>query len=156
MTDRQFSERVEGMERRLYRISRTILSGDADCQDALQEALIKAWMRRESLRSEAAFDAWLIRILINECRILARGAKRHRHEELDEALAAPPAPDRALSDALNSLAEKYRLPVALHYAEGYRVEEIARMLRSPVGTIKSRMHYGRKLLKDRLEREAGV
>ena len=82
------------MERRLYRISRTILSSDADCQDALQEALIRAWMRRGSLRNEGAFDAWLIRILINECRILARRAKRHRHDELDEAMAAPTAPDR--------------------------------------------------------------
>lgn len=156
MTDKQFSERVEGMERRLYRISRTILSSDADCQDGLQEALIKAWMRRGSLRGEGAFDAWLIRILINECRILARGAKRHRHDELDEALAAPPAPDRALHDALRALEEKYRLPVALHYVEGYRVEEIAKMLRAPVGTVKSRLHYGRRLLKDRLEKEAGV
>ena len=156
MTDKQFSERVEGMERKLYRISRTILSSDADCQDALQEALIKAWMRRGSLRDEGAFDAWLIRILINECRILSRGAKRHQHDELDEALAAPPAPDRALHDALRALEEKYRLPVALHYVEGYRVEEIAKMLRAPVGTVKSRLHYGRRLLKDRLEKEAGV
>ena len=154
MTDRQFSERVEGMERRLYRISRTILSSDADCQDALQEALIKAWMRRGSLRSEDAFDAWLIRILINECRILARRAKRHRHDELDEAMAAPPAPDQALFEALRALEEKYRLPVALHYVEGYQLEEIAGMLRAPIGTIKSRLHYGRQRLKSWLDEEA--
>ncbi len=154
MNEQQFSLRVQGIERKLYRISRTILSSDADCQDALQEALIKAWMRRDSLRNEGAFEAWIIRILINECRQLARRAGRHRHDELTELIAAPPAPDQALHDALFALDEKYRLPIALHYIEGYGIGEIAEMLRAPAGTVKSWLYHGRARLKIGLGKEA--
>lgn len=150
MNQQQFSRRVQDMERRLYRISRTILSSDADCQDALQEALIKAWMRRNSLRDEGAFEGWLIRILINECRQLARRSGRHRHDELSAQHAAPPPPDQALHDALFALDERYRLPIALHYIEGYGVGEIARMLSAPEGTVKSWLHHGRQRLKIQL------
>lgn len=156
MDQQQFSRKVQGMERRLYRISRTILSSDADCQDALQETLLKAWMRRDSLREEGAFEAWLIRILINECRQLARRSGRYRHTELTEGIAAPPPPDRELHDALFSLDEKYRLPIALYYMEGYDIREISQMLNAPQGTVKSRLHYGRKQLKFLLEEEAEI
>ena len=55
------------------------------------------------------------------------------------------------SDALKALDEKYRLPIVLHYLEGYSLEEIAWLLRIPAGTVKSRMHAGRRALKAMLE-----
>ena len=141
------------MERKLYRISRTILTNDADCHDALQNALIKAWTRLSTLRNADAFDAWIVQILINECRQLARGTRRHRHEALTESIAAPSASDGGVHDALFELDEKYRLPIALHYIEGYRISEIAAMLKTPTGTVKSWLHYGRLKLKIRLQGE---
>jgi len=153
MNQRQFSERVLDMERKLYRISRTILKSDADCQDAMQEALIKGWAKRGALRDDAAFEPWLIRILINECKQSARGSARHRHVELTEFVEAPSPPDRELHEALFSLEERYRLPVALHYVDGYSVREIAVMLRAPEGTVKSWLHTGRERLKTLLREE---
>ena len=155
MNQQQFSTKVQGLERKLYRVSRTILSSDTDCQDALQEALIKAWMRRDSLRDEGLFEAWLIRILINECYRLAKRSRRHHHDELSEHIAAPhDAPDRSLFEALYTLDKKYRMPIALHYVEGYSVSEIAGILNAPPGTVKSWLHYGRERLKNQLVKEA--
>jgi RNA polymerase sigma-70 factor (ECF subfamily) len=97
--------------------------------------------------------AWVIRILINECYALLR---RHRMERpsdtLPEREMAPDAsPD--LYQLFTSLDEKYRLPMVLYYVEGYSTGECARMLKMPQGTLKSRLHRGRLLLKDTPEME---
>jgi len=57
---------------RMYRIARTILRNDEDCRDAMQEAALRAWEKRYTLREEKYFGTWLIRILINECRNIQR------------------------------------------------------------------------------------
>lgn len=72
-------------------------------------------------------------------------------EALPETLTAPEPPDPALRDALERLDVKFRLPLVLHYLEGYRVREIAKMLRLPEGTVKRRLHQARKLLKSALK-----
>jgi RNA polymerase sigma-70 factor (ECF subfamily) len=153
MDHKQFSERVRGMEHTLHRISRGILSREADCEDASQEAVLKAWKWLDTLRNEDKFEAWLIRILINECRKQRRSFKRHSHAELTDSMMAPSAPNPALHDAFFALGEKYRLPLTLHYLDGYRIDEIARILDVPKGTIKSRLHRGLELLETQLNEE---
>lgn len=152
MNKAEFTLRVRDCERRLYRVARTILRCDADCEDAVQEALVRAWAKRNTLREEAYFETWLIRILINECRTLVRRQPRGE-VELPENLVAPPA-DPMLMDALMNLPEKHRIPLELHYIEGYRISEISRMLHVPEGTVKWRMNRGRSLLKQALGEEA--
>ena len=68
----EFRSRVRGCERRLYRVARTMRLSDPDCEDAVQEALLKGWSRLSTLRVEDYFETWLIRTLINECRNLYR------------------------------------------------------------------------------------
>ena len=149
MDNQEFSRRVAEARDKLFRISYTLLHNEQDCADALQEALLRAWQHLGRLREERYFDTWLVRILINECKRL-----RARRQPVISVPAAPFEPDdRALHDALQALEEKYRLPVVLHYLEGYSLEEIAWLLRIPVGTVKSRMFTGRKRLRDILERE---
>ena len=149
MDEQEFSQRVTQARDKLFRISYTLLHNEQDCADALQEALLRAWQHLGRLREERYFDTWLVRILINECKRL-----RARRQPVISVPAAPFEPDdRALHDALQTLEEKYRLPVVLHYLEGYSLEEIAWLLRVPVGTVKSRMFTGRKRLRDILERE---
>lgn len=152
MNRTDFILRVRGCERRLYRVARTMLRSDADCEDAVQEALLKAWSKLGSLREERFFETWLIRILINECKNIYRKRPRAQ-EELPESLAAPPA-DGELMDALMNLPEKHRIPMELHYIEGYGISEIARMLLIPEGTVKWRLSRGRALLKTELGEEA--
>ena len=72
MSDQEYMARVRAMERKLYRIAHAILWSDADCADAIQEAVFRGWMKRGTLREERYFETWLIRILINECRNLLR------------------------------------------------------------------------------------
>ena len=74
---------------------------------------------------------------------------------LDEAgeREAPPDADPALHDALLRLDERQRLPVVLHYLAGYSVREIAKMLKLPAGTVKSRMRKARLELRDFLTEE---
>ena len=151
MNRTDFILRVRGCERRLYRVARTMLRSDADCEDAVQEALLKAWSKLGSLREEQFFETWLIRILINECKNTYRRRPRAQ-EELPESLAAPPA-DGELMDALMNLPPKFRIPMELHYIEGYGIAEISRMLRIPDGTVKWRLSRGRALLKTELGEE---
>lgn len=72
MEPTRFTELVMEREQKLYRISRTLLFGAADREDAIQETLLRAWRHLGSVRDEKYFDTWLIRILINECRRVAR------------------------------------------------------------------------------------
>lgn len=144
--ERTFMEEVERAERTLYRVSRSLLSSDADCRDAVQEALLKAWQRRDSLREAAYFRTWLVRILINECRMLRRRNRRVTPVEVLPEREAPP-PDEALRDALEALDERWRLPLVLHYLEGFRVEEVAKLLGIPSGTVKWRLSRARAALR---------
>ena len=151
MNKQTFTARAMVCERRLYRIARTLLRCDADCEDAVQEALLKAWSKRNTLREEQYFETWLVRILINECKTILRRQPVNT-EPLNESLAALAA-DPQVMNALMILPEKHRIPVELHYIEGYSIREIAGILRLPEGTVKWRLSRGRILLQQELGEE---
>lgn len=152
MNKADFVRRVRGCERRLYRVARTLLSSDADCEDAVQEALLRAWARRNSLREEAYFETWLIRILINESRNIYRRSPRSE-AELPRNLSVVARDASPLLDVLQALPQKLRIALELHYIEGYKTREIAQMLRLPESTVKWRLAKARKILKDELGEE---
>ena len=149
MNDQEFMARTRLMERKLYRIAHAILWSDADCADAIQEAVFKGWMKKSSLREGKYFETWLVRILINECRNLIRRQKL-APLPLNEAVAGThPGPDEdpQLRAALMELPEKYRMPLLLHHLEGYALADIARMLDMPQTMVKSRLHQARGALR---------
>lgn len=148
----EFISRVRGCERRLYRVARTMRLSDPDCEDAVQEALLKGWSRLPSLRVEDYFETWLVRILINECKNLYRRRARTEAPPLEEA-AAGQGNDARLLDSLMALPEKYRIALELHYIEGYRTREIARILSVPESTVKWRLVKGRDRLREELREE---
>ena len=154
MNDDEYMRRILAMERKLYRIAHSILWNDVDCADAIQEAVLKGWLKKSSLREIAYFDTWLIRILINECRNIQRKEKL-RLLPLDEGIRVQREEDFVgnlqLREALQRLPEKYRLVLLLHHLEGYDLQEIAQMLDSPRTMIKSRLHQARKALRALLE-----
>ena len=149
MDAKEFSNRAMACAEKLWRISYLTLRNPADCDDAVQEALLKAWASRRRLRDEGLFETWLVRILINCARDMLR--KRRSAVSLDENLAAAEPVNPQLRDALCALDVKYRLPIVLHHLEGYSLEECARMLKLPVSTVKWRLHAGRKQLKGEME-----
>lgn len=138
MEEERFVSEVRAMERTLYRVARGYLRTWDECADAVQEALCKAWDKRKRV-DESYFRPWLTRIVINECHNIGR--RKKRLIPVAEPEREPALPE--LADALEALPEKLRLPLSLHYLEGFSVEEIARILRIPAGTVKSRLHQAR-------------
>ncbi len=157
MTKEEFEARIIAMQDTLWRVSATLLRQTCDREDAIQECIYRALKKRETLRDDRYMQSWVIRILINECYSIHRRAGWERpSEKLPEPPPLPgPDADSEAFHALFSLEEKMRLPVVLHYVEGYSVEEIARIMRIPVGTVKSRLARAREKMKKELEKEAG-
>lgn len=126
------------------------ITRDADlAADAVQEALLKAWNHRDEFRGEAALDTWIHRIALNAALDLVRKRKRRAEEELeDDAFEAPPSAgaeteyvqqafDKDMSAAMQRLTLKERQIFLLKHVEGWKLEEIAESLQSPLGSVKN-------------------
>ena len=148
----EFIERVRVCERRLYRIARTMLRSSADCEDAVQDALLKAWAGRDGLRNEDWFETWLIRILINECKGFYR-RKERRETEIPNNLSYEDCRDPGFMEALMALDPKHRIVIELRYIEGYSIRETALILGIPEGTVKWRLNRAREALRRELGEE---
>lgn len=157
MDEREFERRLRLIEPKLYRAAYAMLLCDADAADAMQDCAIKAWRRLGFLKDEGRFEGWLMRILINHCRDALRRQK-HRPLPLDEAVAQAAKQDETtdvgLMSALMALPEKYRLPLTLHHIDGYELDQVCKMLRLPMSTLRGRLYEGRRLLKAQLDKEA--
>ena len=136
-----------------FRTSLAILGNEADARDATQETFIAAWRGFAGMRDLERFDAWLGRILINQCRM----ALRHRGRVHEVELADSPADSFATSDssdfdaAFGRLSVDQRALLVLHHLHGYDVREIARWLGIPSGTVKWRLSRARQALATELE-----
>lgn len=153
MERKLFIAEIETCSDMMYRVAWSILRNDADVQDALQDAALKAWEKRDKLRDEKFFRTWITRILINACYDTQR--KRRRIVSMDEipesTVSNAPDPDLAL--ALQALPEKLRLPLVLCYSEGMSYEEAADVLRIPITTLRGRLRRGKEELRKELNAE---
>jgi len=126
------------------------ITRDADlAADAVQDALLKAWHRRDEFRGEAALDSWIHRIALNAAIDLTRCRKRRAEDELDpeqpEAVATESAESeyvqessgKDLSTAMQRLTDKERQIFLLKHVEGWRLDEIAESLQTPLGSVKN-------------------
>lgn len=157
MTEKEFEKRVTALTQEMYAVASSLLGCYQDRQDAVQECIWRAWRGLPKLRNEAFFKAWLMRILINECRSIGRRLSREtvtdRMEEKAQDTHAERMRDEALHQAVMCLPEKLRLTVTLFYIDGFSLRETAHALRIPEGTVKSRLSQARKKLRLLLERE---
>ena len=156
MDKQRFATMVIEREKTLYRVARSILHDLADQQDAVQEAIAKAWAKQHTLREEKYFSSWLVRILINECNNIHRKQSRFvlRDSWEDTTLGMTPLHrDEYLNAAMDTLPERLRLPIVLHYLEGFKIKDIASMLQCPQGTVKKRLSDARKTLKLEIEQD---
>ena len=157
MTECEFDGRIREMEGKMYRIARSMLRSDADCADAMQNAVFMAWRKLPSLRDAGRFEGWLIRILVNCCRDMQREYQKRKGEGPitdDFHLESDQPGDMDLQRALNALAERQRLPILLHYMNALSVHDVARILHLTVPSVKGRIREGMKKL--RLLMEADV
>ena len=154
-----FQREAMQLEKLMYHVSWSILRSDEDCADAVQEALVRAWQKRSTLRSMDRFKPWLMRILVNQCNDMLRRQKRRSFFPLSEAAESIAAPEQPmeLMDAIGQLKPEWRVVIVLHYMEGCTVQEISAMTGVPAGTVKARLSAARKqlgrLLQDEREEE---
>lgn len=154
MNAAEFQREAMKCERLLYHISYAMLRNNQDCADAVQEALLRAWVHRGSLRSPGAFKAWLTKIVVNTCKEMLRKSKRMTLGELTEDIAGGERADyMLLYDALDELSPPLRAATVLYYFEGFSVREVASMVGVHESTVKSRLLYARRKLRDMLGEE---
>ena len=132
----------------MYRVAKTLLRNDADCADAIQEAIVKAFSGLHMLRKDSYGKTWLVRIVINED-ASAEGISLQQKviEEGDYS---------DLYEAMSRLSEETRLTVTLYYMEGYRIKEIAALMKTTESAVKNRLMRARARLKEELETEMEV
>jgi len=145
----------------LYRMA-VYLSADPDeAEDLVQEVFLKGRRSFHTLRDEEKIKSWLCSILYRHFIDTVRRRKRHVELPPDE-IAAPEAdeeyewPERLSPEevraGLSSLDEKYRLPLVAYFMSGQSYKEIAASLELPIGTVMSRIHRGKNLLRRYLVR----
>jgi len=150
-----FEKLVERHEQRLYTLAARVLGSRDEAADAVQDALVRAWLALPKFRGDARFSTWLYRITVN-------AAHDARTKRRDPPVEEPPDPvdprDRfaeqelsgELQRALNALDETYRVAVVLYDVLGCSYAEIAELTEVPEGTVKSRIFRGRSELAERL------
>ncbi len=161
MTKEEFAQVVFASTDSLYRISKSILRNDADCEDAVQEAITIAFEKLYTLRKDCYAKTWLVRIVMNECYKIARRKEREYATEQSDMLEKQEQSETIglkleqsdVYQALLTLEERQRVVLELFYVEQYSLKEIARIINVPVGTVKSRLNRGRKQLRKCFEEE---
>ena len=138
------------------RTALAILGNEADARDAAQDSFVAAWRRIRDLRDDDRFDAWLGRILINNCRSALRRRGRVREvalEEVPETRAAVASLDGFdFDEAFGRLTVDQRAILVLHHLHGYGIRDIANWLGIPPGTVKWRLNRARNALQQELDR----
>jgi len=149
MTKKQYEDEVERLAPSLRRIPYSIVRNKHDAQDAVQQALLAVWARRECVEF-ARLKPYLTRAVMNACRDIQRARQKAiPMKEMPEMSYQPP--DGMLADAVERLPEELRLPLLLHYMEGYKLAEIAGALGQSLPQVTSRLFRARKRLKRMLE-----
>jgi RNA polymerase sigma-70 factor (ECF subfamily) len=161
--DRQaYVDLIRPRSNRLFAIAQRILRDVDRAEDALQDALVIAWRDLRGLRDPGRFDAWLQRLLVNEC--IDQASRERRRTSILRVLPVegPAAPDALLTVADRDQLERgfRRLPadqralLVLHHFAGYAPSEIAEALGIPDGTARSRLHHAHRAMRAALEADA--
>ncbi len=152
MTKDVFTQKTLDSEQMLYRISMSMLKNDADCEDAVQQTILTAYKRLNSLKHEEYFRTWITRILINECNKILKARKRTAPLEVIENRSDDTfTHNTELREAINSLSPKLRVVIVMKYSEGFSITEISTTLKIPEGTVKSRLSQAKDKLKELLK-----
>ena len=140
-----------------YRLAGYLLGDATEAQDAVQDALIKAWRSWPRLRDPEAFGPWFERIVVNVCRDRMRRHRTLRMVELDAAGEVESADifgsmfdEDEVARAVARLGPDHRIVIALRFWRDLTLEQVAETLDLPLGTVKSRLHYALRALRTEL------
>lgn len=138
----------------LYRLALVMLQRPMDAEDVVQETFIRYLAKLGTFREGEHEKAWLLTVCTNLCRDALRARHRYPQVGLEQVSEVGDVPqDRAVWAALMALPEKYREVLVLHAVEGYRTEEIAKIIGKTPSAVKMRLSRGRKQLEESLGKE---
>ncbi len=146
-----FAKLVREYSINMYRLSYGILHSKSDAEDAVSEAVLKAYENLKSLKKPESFKAWIMQITVNEARRIYRRAQKEI--PADQSKGLEPAfydEHHELWDVVMKLKEGYREVILLYFYEQMSLKEISKVLHIAEGTVKSRLSRGKKLLKEML------
>lgn len=140
----------------MLRLASSILHHAADTEDAVSDAVVRAFARVDTLQDVAKFKPWILTITARCCYDLLRRNKREVPQDVIESLTMQPAVSTSsfgVFDRIESLPAKYRQTMLLYYHDGLKAKEIATILDCPLSTVLMRISRGRQKLKKVLEME---
>jgi len=155
----------------MYRVALRMLRDHHQAEDAVQDALRKAWDRLDQFRADSELKPWLFKILSNTCLDHLRSRNRWSAQidsgdtESSEFPSSAPTPDKLTSDyqqiesverVIRTLPAQYQIVIQLIVVEQFSYEEAAQTLDLPIGTVRSRISRARAQLADALNANANV
>lgn len=154
-----FSELIISIENELYKIARTRLRNEEDIKEAVQETIMKSYSSLKKLRDSKFFKTWIIRILINECNNIYKRTKKNNFEEYDENTIKVESVNELNTKIdnldffilIDNLNYAERIVLTLFYLEEFSTREIAKILKEPEATIRTRLSRARNKLKKYME-----
>ena len=153
MTNEEFTCLAKRYIDTVYRVAFNYIRSQADADDITQNVFLKLLQSKQTFENEVHAKNWLIRVTINECKNLVR-SRWWRTASFEDYAATLTFDNQAQSElfyTVMSLPRKYRLPIYLHYYEGYSTKEIAHILKVPKNTVCTQLKRGRELLKESLQ-----
>ena len=139
----------------LYRFAKSILKNDMQVEDAISEAILKAYKNKSKLKDIEKFKPWMMKIVSNECYNLLR--KSNRLELLDDInglnLVHTDKKYTSLRDLVDDLSEEFSSVIVLFYYEDMSIKDISNVLEISEGTVKSRLYRAKEKLRVLLKEE---
>lgn len=152
-TNEQYTCLVNKYIDTVFRIALNYLKNRADAEDVCQNVFLALLTEKKDFQSDDHLKNWLIRVTINECKKELRSVW-HKKESLDDHIPSVSFTDPQHSDlyySVMALPRHYRVPLYLHYYEGYSTDEIGELLKLPGATVRTRLRRARQLLQNELE-----
>lgn len=151
----RFANAVTEYQADMYRVCRALLENNADAEDAVSEAVLRAWAAFGNLRDYNSLKSWLIKIAVNCAYEHRRKSSRLVYQGDLEPLAGTvtEARDLGLWDIIMRLPDEFRAVTVMYYFEDMPTGDIAKALKVRTGTVRSRLARAREMLRKVLEEE---
>ncbi len=149
-TDSEINHTVNTYADTLFRLCFSSLQSTSDAEDAVSDTFFKYITKAPLFINEEHKKAWLIKVAVNTCKDMHRFRKRNLVAADEEVCSYCSEPeDRSILEAVMNLPLKYKTVIHLFYIEGYKTDEIAKILSVSPAAVRKRLQYGRKILKEK-------